>query len=239
MGEGDYYRAITEFKRAAFLADSTDVVTHDIAVFGVGRALFSGGEYVRAGEWLFDHSAEITDERTGTESRALMLRAFLTAGRGDRVLQILGPSEDDDAERAYYRAMALANIGRWRESRDSFLAIDSESPYSAVATQHAEVADNALDANWKSPTTATVLGIVPGLGYWYAGHKQSGVAALIVTGVFTWATIEAFNSDQNVLGGFLAVFSTSWYASSIYGSFRAAHRYNGHIQAELWVQMRY
>ncbi len=217
----------------------TDSTLRETAILGVGRALFAGGEYSRSGEWLLDRALRFSDEQRRAESRKLMVRAFLAGHRGDRVLQVLASAEGEASELAYYRAMAFANVGDWERARDGFLEIGSSSSYSAVAAQHAGIAEAAMNENWKSPTTATLLGIVPGAGYWYAGHKQSGVAALIVNGVFVFATIEAFKHDQNVLGGFLSLFSASWYASSIYGSFRAAHRYNDRLQAELWMQMRF
>ena len=238
LGEGDYYRAITEYKRAMFFAKDEDGKVHDIALLGVARALFAGQQYGRAGEWLFQNQGEFKSAEEGHEAEGLMVRALLAARRGDRLLEILEEKRASN-EVSFYRALAYANRGQWTQAREAFLMVSPASQLAGVAANHAAIADSAQTLNWKSRGLAMFLGIVPGLGYWYSGHKQSGVAALIVNAVFIGATIEAFDSNQDVLGGFLTLFSTSWYASSIYGSGKAAERYNDRMQVKLWKRFEY
>jgi hypothetical protein len=101
------------------------------------------------------------------------------------------------------------------------------------------IAEEARDGPWKRPGLAAALGIVPGLGYLYTGHTQTAIASLIVNGVFVGATWQAFREDQDVLGGFLAVFSLSWYAGNIYGAAHSADRANSHLQQRYWERLRY
>jgi len=168
-----------------------------------------------------------------------MSRSFLDANAGSRLLLLTSEQIFPAQEMSFYRSLALANTGSWEDAYRGFLDIPAQSRYKSLAALNADLAHSAVNAPWKSPKLAGWLGIIPGLGYFYADHKQTAVASFIVNTVFWIATYQAFRTDQNVLGGLLAVISVSWYSSNIYGSVQAAKRHNSRLQNELWSPLQY
>src|ERR1035437_2304738 len=78
----------------------------------------------------------------------------------------------------------------------------------------------------KSPVLGGVLGLIPGLGYMYAGEYANGLRSLILNGLFMGAMVYSGVEDQ--WGAFAAIsfFELTWYSGSIYGGIDAAQRYN-------------
>lgn len=239
MQEGEYYRAITEFNRVLYLSGTDDQESRSAAILGVGQALHAGRQYERAGEWLWQHLEALSAAGRLADGVALMSRSFLDGNAGSRLLVLTGEQTFPAQEVSLYRSLALANIGRWEDAYAGFRDISEQSQYGSLASFDADMAHRAVNATWKSPKLAGWLGIIPGLGYAYADHKQTAAASFIVNTVFWIATYQAFRTDQNVLGGLLTAFSVSWYSGNIYGSVQAAKRYNTRLQNELWSTLRY
>jgi hypothetical protein len=168
-----------------------------------------------------------------------MYRAFLADGAGSRLLAVSQQLGDATPETRLYEGLAQARMGNWRKASTLFQSLVADERYGPTAAAFSDLAREGEHAKWKSPAVAATLGIVPGAGYWYAGHRQTAVASLLVNSVFIGATIQAFQTDQNVLGGFLSLFTVSWYAGNVYGSTRAARRYNEDLQEELWSRFEY
>ena len=76
----------------------------------------------------------------------------------------------------------------------------------------------------KNPRNASLIGIIPGAGYLYAGQPGSALSSLILTSTFIALTNEAFKNEMPVLAGISGVFGLSFYVGSISGSKRALTR---------------
>jgi hypothetical protein len=239
QAEGEYYRAITEYKRVLFIAPSESTATRESAILGVGGALFSGAEYTRSADWLYSHLADLPEDERRIEGIRLMYRALLAAGAGERLLVLSGELGEPTPETRLFKGLAHARIGHWQDATSTFRELSNDPRYGPVAFKFASLAGEAEQAGWKSPRVAAVLGIIPGAGYWYSGHRQTAVASFLVNSVFIGATVQAFRSDQNLLGAFLSLFSVSWYAGNVYGSALAARRYNENLQENLWNRFEY
>jgi hypothetical protein len=237
--EGEYYRAITEYKRVLYEAPPESLTIRETAILGVGGALFSGGEYARSAEWLQAHVRGIRIGDSRNECVRVMYRAFLADGAGSRLLEVSRELGDSTPETRLYQGLAHARIRHWDEAVTAFQNLSGDERYGPTASAFAALAQEGERAAWKSPRMAAILGVIPGMGYWYAGHRQTGIASLLVNGLFVGATIQAFRSDQNLLGGFLSLFTVSWYSGNIYGSAVAARRYNDRLQEDLWDRFQY
>lgn len=239
QAEGEYYRAITEYKRVLHFAPAESLATRGAAILGIGGALMSAGEHARSAEWLQAHTPELRTEPVRSEAVRLMYRALLADGDGNRLLVISRELGTPSAETRLYEGLAYARIGHWTDAATVFRDLADDDGYGPIASSFLEVARKGERVAWKSPGVAAALGIIPGAGYWYAGHRQTAIASLLVNGVFVGATIQAFRSDQAILGGFLSFFTVSWYAGNIYGSAPAARRYNEDLQESLWRQFEF
>jgi hypothetical protein len=239
QAEGEYYRAITEYKRVLYLTEPESLEQREVAILGIGGALFSGAEYARSAEWLHAHVRDLRPGEIRLEGIRMMNRALLADGAGSRLLEISQELGDSTGETRLYEGLAHARIRQWNQAAVRFKSLSMDDRCGPIASRFAVLSQAAVSADWKSPDVAAALGLVPGGGYWYAGHRQTAFASLLVNGLFVGATIQAFRSDQTYLGGFLAAFTASWYAGNVYGSALAARRHNEQLQEQLWDQFQY
>ncbi len=99
-------------------------------------------------------------------------------------------------------------------------------------TKNLQTIEDARNIKLKDPGKAALLGIVPGLGYFYTDHKQTAVSALAVIGLLGYGTYQSFKNDNTGLGIFSGFLTLGWHLGSINGSYDAAHRYNQHSKQE-------
>lgn len=78
----------------------------------------------------------------------------------------------------------------------------------------------------KRPRIGGLLGMVPGMGYAYAGEYANAFRSLILNSLFIYGMVDTARNDH--WGGFAVItfFEITWYTGSIYGGFDATHRYN-------------
>lgn len=78
----------------------------------------------------------------------------------------------------------------------------------------------------KKPWLGGVLGVVPGLGYVYAGEYANATRSLILNSLFIWGMVEAAERDAWGIFAVVTFGEITWYTGSIYGGVDSAHRYN-------------
>lgn len=78
----------------------------------------------------------------------------------------------------------------------------------------------------KSPLVGGLLGIIPGLGYVYAGEYANAFRCLLLNGIFIAGMV--YTADEEQWGTFAVIsfFEITWFSGSIYGGADAAYRYN-------------
>jgi TolA-binding protein len=238
--DGDYYRAITEYKRFLFL-HPTDARS--------GRVhLRVGTAYLRAQQW---EEARQTFQTLAQEHPDPAIRApaaYLigeTSFRQGRYAQAI---EDLQAALARYgqttvREQARYLLGwshlrarQWPEATQSFEAIDMTSPLFQSSQALADAARDAERLPRKSPALAGLMSaVVPGAGHFYTGRWRDGTVALLLNGAFLAAGIEAVAAGNEAAAGLLLFFEAAWYSGTIYGAVNAAHKHNRDLE-ERWLQ---
>ena len=78
----------------------------------------------------------------------------------------------------------------------------------------------------KNPKLGGFLGMVPGLGYAYAGEYANALRSLIMNGLFIYAMVETADDDNWGIFSVITFFEITWYTGSIYGGIDSSHRYN-------------
>jgi tetratricopeptide (TPR) repeat protein len=86
--------------------------------------------------------------------------------------------------------------------------------------------DRLQSSEWKNPSIAGALSIIPGAGQMYCGRYQDGIVAFILNAAFFFAAYESFTNDSPVLGGLISVVGAGFYVGNIYGAVGDAHKYN-------------
>ncbi len=90
----------------------------------------------------------------------------------------------------------------------------------------------------KDPTTAILLGIIPGAGYLYAEQPRNALVSLLVNGVLAYAVYTSFKTENYGLGIIVGAFSISFYGGNIIGSGTSAKQYNEKIKRNALTELR-
>ena len=236
LSEGEHYRAITEYKRVIFLLGPGRNAARARAFIGIGAAFFQGEDFFRASDWLRTHRREYETRGSWGAGERLLLRALLRVGELDEAA--LMASEHNVPEGVFYSGLVHAYGRRWDAARASFTSIAPDQPCAPAALWNAEIMTAADRAGHKSPRLAGSLAAVPGLGYLYAGHPQSAMAALFMNALLITGGIQAYQGEQYALGGLVSFLALTWYAGNIYGSVCAAGRYNDRRAEAFLIQLQ-
>jgi tetratricopeptide (TPR) repeat protein len=84
---------------------------------------------------------------------------------------------------------------------------------------------------YKSPTKAAIMSaIIPGLGKIYVNEIGDGITAFLLTGLFTYFSVDKFQNNKTASGWLYASIATFFYAGNVYGSATAVQNYNARIK---------
>lgn len=220
--EGDHRGAAVEFRRLGMYALAPEQQA--------GFYWSAAHQYWLAGDLrMADRMLDQVEERwSGLDHEVSLLRAEITA-TGRHYIQsafywqrFLDRSEQPDQER--FARHRLAGI----HTRQGDLERAVE-----VLSRHDDVDQKALHAireyqagRDKKPVVGGLLGLIPGMGFAYAGEYGNALRSLILNSLFIYGMVHTAERDQ--WGGFAVItfFELTWYSGSIYGGVDAAHRYN-------------
>lgn len=236
FAEGDYYRAITEYKRFKYL--------HPVDIL-VEKSDFRIGEcYFKAGRW--DETIESFDAfiRQYPESPrypdALFLKGLAEKER-KRFSEALATFDQLSRTNArhyhdkalYERALVLLAQQDWQKARDAFAMMPRESPLYPSADIYSQGLGRMDDLPRKSPETAGMLAaVLPGAGHLYTDRPGDALVSFLLNGAFIWGAVELFRNGNNVAGGIVAFFELGWYSGNIYSAVSSAHKYNQRVRNE-------
>jgi TolA-binding protein len=240
FNDGDYFRAITEYKRFLFLhpADARS-----------GRVqLQIGLSYQRGQQWddarqTFEAIAQQhPDPEIRAEAAYLIGETAFRQGRYAQAIADLRPVAErygptPIGERArYLLGWSYLRARQWLEASQTFATIDPASPLFPSSRALAEAAREGEHLPRKSPVLAGLMsGVIPGTGHFYTGRWRDGTVALLLNGAFLTAGIEAVSAGNEAAAALLLFFEAAWYSGAIYGAVNAAHKYNRDLE-ERWLQ---
>ena len=220
--EGDHAGAAVEFRRRGL---------------EVGEAVARGGYFwASAYEYQQADRHEVSDRmldsaedaEPGLGVKALLLRAENTAAQKRWKEEayyrqsILDGQAPEDMKR--YTALRLAEarlrLGEIDEARE---ALQAAPGWNSVSM---EALDEYVAGHDKSPKTGGLLGMIPGMGYMYAGEYGNGFRSIILNSLFIFGMVSTAQDDQWGAFAVITFFEFTWYSGSIYGGVDASHRYN-------------
>lgn len=220
--EGDHAGAALEFRRLALEA------ADDGARSGFFWA--AACEYGAAGRPdTADKMLDAVEESAGGDlAPALILRSRHAAARAAWneeafYLESVLHGQTAAEERNYAaRKLAAARLrqGRLDEARRALAGL--EPP----AADGLQALDQFAGGRDRSPAVGGWLGLVPGLGYAYAGEYASGVRSLLLNGLFIFGMAQTASDEQWGAFGVICFFEITWYSGSIYGGIDASQRFN-------------
>jgi TM2 domain-containing membrane protein YozV len=236
--EGDYYRAIGEYKRFLYLYPDSPAAEE--ARLGIGRAYVHGGQDTAAEEYFLSLTEQSPEWRMRarleigwaryvggrSEAAALSLRAFLRE-------QGAQPGADVDRAR-YLLGWALLSQGNGAQAAEAFASV-TPFPEQGRLTESAR--------QWgtlprKSPVVAGLLSVVPGAGHLYIGEPVVALGALAWNGLFSFALYESIRRDQIGVAVLLGALELLWYSGTIFGAISGAQKYNRDVRQEALDALR-
>lgn len=227
---GDFETARVEYLR--MMSYYPHSVRSSEANLGVYDCLYEARRYVEALSWIEKSLAGSRMSDAWMDTLSLLrgncnfsLYRFVTAGED---YQGATDSKTPAGERArIMRGICQLHLGNWRAANGEFSLVPESSGMRGDAERFAAAALAYPEIPRKSSKTAGILStILPGLGYVYAGHVQTGIASFVVNSLFVSATVLSFEHHHEGAGAAISLFALGWYTSNIYGSVVAAYRYN-------------
>ncbi|MBE9546118.1 MAG: DUF3808 domain-containing protein [Proteobacteria bacterium] len=236
FGDGDFYRAITEYKRFIFFFPEEKKA--EKCYLRIGECYFKAKKWAEAVDALnvfilkFPYSSMLND--------ALYLK-----GRAERNLKryedalstfdrIIKASSGEYRNKVIYQsALVLVDMEEWKRASETFSQVPKESVLSTAASNFSSGLENIGNLPRKSPATAgTLAAIVPGAGHLYTERPRDALVAFLLNGAFIWAAVELFDDEKYVAGGVVTFFELGWYSGNIYSAVSSAHKYNRRVKEE-------
>lgn len=228
---GDYYRAITEYKRFLFFfphSPQTEEVYFKMAK-----------SYLRGQKWA---DALLTLDRlqkqfphSSRQGEAYLLKGLCYLGQkeytqGHYFLQRASVASPGTpiADEAYFQAgRAYIEEEKYKEAAWAFSKIDRTSPLFARGEYWVQGLEKINEVPQKSPLAAGMLAaILPGAGHLYGERYRDAAVAFLLNAAFIWGMVEAFQRENYAVGVLLTFFELGWYSGNIYSAISSAHKYN-------------
>jgi len=241
LAEGEYYRAITEYKKFRILFP--DSPRGDRALFRIGAAYYLGEEYEAAAR-SFDTLTK-TYPQSGYADSSLYFGALCfwkkkEYGAADALFDTLVRERASSpyAPRALV-AGSLLDLDRGDAAAaagnlERFLADYPGHPGEARVREALPLVRGYEDLPQKSELLAGILSaILPGSGYVYAGQYGDGLTAFLLNGLFIAGTVTAVQNAWYPAAALTGGIGLPFYVGNIYGSANAAKKYNNRIRREM------
>ncbi len=215
--EGDYYRAITEYKRLLFI--SSNPSEQRFARQRILSAFKRAGRLEEASAYLDNFTNDQFRYMEKAKLHLLMndtgqARQYLKLIESDTVHILLGWSYMMD--------------GDWENSQKAFQRIPDDSPLSATANSlvtSAEEAEHTIPR--KSPVLSGLLSaLIPGAGRFYTERPGDGLFSFLTVAIPAIATYYYWHEERERATVIAASFTAVFYLGDLYGAVMSAHQYN-------------
>lgn len=210
LQSGEYYRAISEYKRLEHFFP---------------HSRYAPAARVRMGEaWLLGGEPEQAATHFGT-----LLAAPELAPLRPELHYLRGLARLDTDRDAPY----TLREPHLRQALEDLHAVPPDWPRAAAVQGFLATMEPPPDLPSRSPGLAGGLSaVVPGAGSFYVGNYSEGALALFVNALFIGATVRAHQQDHDDVALVLGAAALAFYGGNIYAAVNGAHRYNDRVQAE-------
>ena len=215
--KGEYYRAVSEYKRLHHFFPSSPLVQK--AALQIGRAYMAGGDHQEAIRyWRLRLENPGQEDESFNQIRILLGLSLLDINK-DRPFRL----RQENVNKAFQQFSGVRDFGH--ESR---LVSDFRSDWEKRPTP-----------DYKSPWLAGVMSAaVPGAGSFYSGRYLEGTYAFFLTFLFGLAAHNAIQYGQPELGVVFGFFTLTFYGGSIYTAVNSVHKTNDKMDADELYRLR-
>jgi tetratricopeptide (TPR) repeat protein len=233
IDDGEYYRAITEYKKLIVLFPASERLAE--AHYNIGMAYFRGGEYAFAASSFADvrkaFAADYFSSAAfyeGLSYRKLgRLDAAETAFIRSRLFDEMHPVAASAQLGLSLNAFEQGDVQRCRAELERFMVNYSEDERLPGVEASFRLLDGYESTTLKSPSLAgTLSAVLPGSGHVYAQRYKDGAMAFIVNALFIAGTVVAINDENYALAAIVGGVGLPFYVGNVYGAANAARKWN-------------
>ncbi|MBN2515936.1 MAG: outer membrane protein assembly factor BamD [Deltaproteobacteria bacterium] len=236
FNEGDYFRAISEYKRFIFIYPGNRLI--EKSRFRICESYYRAGRLQEAIDSLTGFIADYPASPFREDAFYLKGLSEKELKRHDEALSSLAISSasfsKDLRDRSFFQ-IALIYVDRedWESARASFSKISKDSTLYPSASSFSSGLDSIDRLPRKSPGIAgTLAAVLPGAGHVYTERPRDALVAFLLNGAFIWAAVELFEDENYAAGGLVTFFELGWYTGNIYSAVGSAHKYNRRIKMQ-------
>ncbi len=244
LAEGEYYRAVTEYKKLTILFPDSDRLPE--ALYQMGMAYYRGEDYASAvaafagvrrtyAAAYFSRAAfyeGLSYSRLGRQEAAAL--AFERA----RLFDETHPAAADAQLGLSLIALEQDDVSGCRAQLEAFQANYPDDPRLSAVQSAFMLLNEYGAAPPKSPALAgTLSALLPGAGQVYAEHYRDGAMAFIVNALFIAGTVAAVDAGNYGLAAITGGVGLPFYAGNIYGAANAARKWNLSLKKTTMDQM--
>jgi len=231
MQAGEYFRAITEYRR--FLFYYPEDSRRPMVYFRIGLAWYRGESYGEALQAFREVVQLYPDTAYGRQAWLWQGESLIRQGQYTAAEQLYAEITErfpDDAigqQARYQRAWTLLSRRQWQDAAAQFQQVAPESSLYQSARLLAREALEGERLPTKSPLLAGILsGLLPGSGQLYNGRLGDALLAFFLNGLFIVGIVEAVHNNAPAVAGILSFFEAGWYTGNVYGAINGAYKYN-------------
>ena len=132
-----------------------------------------------------------------------------------------------------------ANLKNWDSAKHTYEVLSQIESYSNLGIINLNTIIKAQNLKNKNKTTAALLSIIPGAGYFMTGHKQTALTSLLINSLLAYATYSSISTKNYGMAILTGIFNLTFYTSNIYGASKSATRYNEQRFEEIINKIQY
>lgn len=238
--EGEYYRAVTEYKRLLILFPDSDKA--DYAFFNIGISYYRGEEYGSAATMFSLLREKYSDSKYILPSHYFeglsyrKLKKYEEAKSKLDVLVHMYPATEYAPRAIVAKSLIGLDEDNAAASKKELGRLIKDYPTDKTATDAREALQVLKDYE-RLPAKSTIMAgalsaVVPGSGYMYAGNYEDGLTAFLINTLFISGTITAIHQRNYTTAYLVGAFGLPFYAGNIYGSANAAKKWNVRVRQE-------
>jgi tetratricopeptide (TPR) repeat protein len=208
MRQGDFYRAITEYKRVSFY--TADGILRDSCALEIARCYRKSQKFdsaIRFSTSLI-HSSSATKEIRTAATLNLGL-TYLDSKMPQLARHYLESVDSSDSSGFVHACLALTEVQvkQWDAASELFREAADQTPDSIFRSTILTISDEFLkrkSVGRKSPLLASALSfVIPGAGQAYSGHYYDATQSFLFTACFAFASFAIYryeHDERNHLG---------------------------------------
>jgi tetratricopeptide (TPR) repeat protein len=226
----EYYRAVGEYERFIYFFPQDPRVA--LARYKIGLSYLKGERFTQAVQSFHALIEKHGDTELAMNAYFNLSEAYIMLKQFGNALAALEGlikqcSDLDVKDRAYYKqGWIYLEMDEWENAQASFDKISPKNRDTYRLKQLSEDISKREFLEIKNPATAGWLAVMPGAGHLYCERYRDALIAFLLNGAMMYAAYEAFDHDNEGLGGLITFFEIGLYAGNIYSAVNSAHKYN-------------